>query len=281
IGAGDGNTQAAAAQTQSTAERFTPSSVPAQEQHSEEQGFKTQVPAYAARIEQPRAETQTNAQPAIPWPAMGNATTQTTGHYTPQYGDALDLLKGTSLVSGSGGPDAAPAYRRTTTAPIDTGTDASADDFAQSQRLEPPHAEVRPDLAFATPQQQENAARVAEEAHRAELARQEEARLEWDRQFQAQQAQAEELRLAQLAQVEAQLAQSQQSQQASEPGPELESTLMSRRQRREKSDPMPPAPTADPSRDDDRHDDVWAGPEDRRAEVTPQWSTVGSARAAE
>ncbi|QEE62095.1 DUF2510 domain-containing protein [Salinibacterium sp. dk2585] len=288
IGAADESTQAAAAQTQTAAERFAPSSVPAQEQHSEEQGFKTQVPAYAARIEQPRTEAQANAQPAIPWPAMGNATTQAAGHYTPQYGDALDLLKGTSLVSGSGGPDAAPAYRRSSTAPLDTGTDAPADAFAQPQRLDPPHGEVRPDLAFATRQQQEEAARAAEKAHLAELARQEEARLEWDRQFQAQQAQAEELRLAQLAQVQAQLNQAQQQaqaqqapQQASEPDTELESTLMSRRQRREKPEPVPPAPAAEPRDHDDRHDDVWAGPEDRRAEVKPQWSTVGSARAAE
>lgn len=300
IGAADDQTQAAATQTQVAAERFSPSVKPSQQQvqqqqeqrgaqgASTQQGFVTQVPSYEARVGQ--VTPQPDAQPAIPWPAMGGAAAQTAGHYTPQYGDALDLLKGTSLVDGSGGSDAAPAYRRASTNPITTpaaAADASAQAGAQAAvsdpREEPPHAEVRPDLAFASAQQQEQAARAAEEAHRAELARQEAARLEWDRQFQAQQAMAEEMRLAQQAQQAQQQAQQHQAaaQPAADDDGELESTLMSRRQRREKPDDgVSPAPSA-PTGDADDGGDVWAGPEDRRADVRPQWSSVGSARASE
>jgi hypothetical protein len=305
LGAADEQTQAAATQTQVAAERFAPAQADTQTAAAQAasaqaaaaaasatpQAFVTQVPAYAARTE-----------PAVAAP---------TGHYMPQYGDALDLLKGTSLVSGSGGADAAPAYRRGSgigTGPIATGTDPQAEALAQAQaeaqaaahaaaeaaaaaatqqRQHPPHSEVHADLAFASPQQQEQAAREAEDAHRAELARQEAARLEWDRQFQAQQAMAEELRLQQLAQAAqattaAPTLQSDAAATASA-ADELESTLMSRRQRREQSEASAPAPAPAPAafapRDDDEKD-IWAGPDDRRTGANPTWSTVGSARAA-
>ncbi|MCW4386263.1 DUF2510 domain-containing protein [Salinibacterium sp. SYSU T00001] len=323
LGAADESTQAAAAQTQAAAERFAPAAQhngeslhtgqqqtaarqPASQQTTAQpasgvaaqatpQPFVTQVPAYAARTEPARTEAEVDAQPAIPWPAMG-AGAPAASHYTPQYGDALDLLKGTSLVSGSGGADATPGYRRTSSAPAaaasgfapsdypgQTATDAATS--TTPHRQQPPHAEVHPDLAFATRQQQEDAARAADEAHRAELARQEAARLEWDRQFQAQQALAEEQRLAELQQAQAHAAQ------ATTPGAaptavttdnELESTLMSRRQRREKAENQAPAPAPAPfEASDDKDDDIWAGHGERRADVAPQWSTVGRARAAE
>lgn len=282
LGAADESTQAATAQTQAAASRFAPSSAPSQHQDAA-QPFVTQVPVYAARTE-PRRE------PEAP------------GHYMPQYGDALDLLKGTSLVRGSGGIDAAPAYHRSSAAPAQTiaatHTDVAADALGGAalypQRQQPPHGELHPDLAFATPQQREDAARVAEEAHRAELARQEAARLEWDRQFQAQQAMAEELRLAQLRQVQehasavaanAEHTAAGDTTEQERAAQALEPTLMTRRQRRQMSESPTAAPTPDPAafapeRSDE--DDVWAGPDTRRGDSpTPQWSAVGRSRAAE